>query len=53
MLTTHSCPDINECDSGPCLNGGTCVDGAYSYTCQCPPDVYGTNCENGTQFSDQ
>ena len=29
-------PDIDECASSPCKNGGTCVDAVNSFTCQCP-----------------
>ena len=29
--------NINECAGSPCRNGGTCVDGINSYTCQCTP----------------
>ncbi len=39
--------DINECASNPCRNGGTCVDGINSYTCQCVQGYFGTNCEIG------
>ena len=27
--------DINECESGPCLNGATCMDGVNFYNCLC------------------
>lgn len=43
--------DINECASGPCLNGGTCLEPvANTYSCRCPPGVNGTNCENVINF---
>ncbi|KAL4219251.1 DNA repair protein Rad9 [Mactra antiquata] len=38
--------DIDDCYSHPCNNGGTCIDGTNSYTCQCPHLYNGTNCEN-------
>ena len=37
--------DINECASNPCQNGGTCVDGINSYTCNCNPENTGDRCE--------
>ncbi len=33
------------CASSPCVNGGVCNEGFDSYTCNCPPDYYGQNCE--------
>ncbi|KAJ7365993.1 hypothetical protein OS493_002735 [Desmophyllum pertusum] len=33
--------DINECDSNPCLNGGSCVDLVNEYNCSCPPGYNG------------
>ncbi len=34
-----------ECASSPCANGGTCVDGADSYTCECKDGFSGLHCE--------
>jgi len=33
------------CSKTPCLNGGTCVETAKSYTCQCPQDFTGKTCD--------
>ena len=38
--------DGNECSTNPCQNGGTCVDGCSSYSCQCAPNYSGTHCEH-------
>ncbi|XP_029026170.1 delta-like protein C [Betta splendens] len=35
----------NECDSGPCRNGGSCTDLQSDYSCACPQGFYGKNCE--------
>ena len=43
--------DINECSSGPCQNGGTCVDGVNRYTCSCAPGYTGINCQT-SRFKD-
>ena len=37
--------DIDECASGPCRNGGSCLDGVASYVCDCTVGFYGTHCE--------
>lgn len=38
--------EINECESNPCSNGGTCMDGENSYTCNCGETGFtGVNCE--------
>ena len=42
--------DINECDSNPCQNGGTCTDGVNGYTCGCADGYTGTHCETGICF---
>ncbi|XP_046557068.1 uncharacterized protein LOC124266293 [Haliotis rubra] len=39
--------DIDECESTPCVNGGSCKDGVYAYTCECPAEHTGVNCESG------
>ena len=38
--------NIDDCVTGPCMNGGTCVDGLRSYSCQCPVGYTGANCEH-------
>ncbi|XP_072030540.1 uncharacterized protein [Amphiura filiformis] len=40
-----SCPDINECISDPCQNGGSCYDGLNQYICICENGWTGENCE--------
>ena len=53
-----SFPEILECDSSPCLNGGKCIEGSFgsgvgsgldttesAYTCECQPGFTGRNCE--------
>uniref|UniRef100_A0A1A9WEZ1 EGF-like domain-containing protein n=1 Tax=Glossina brevipalpis TaxID=37001 RepID=A0A1A9WEZ1_9MUSC len=32
----------DECWSGPCQNGGTCIDGVAYYNCTCPDGFSGT-----------
>lgn len=39
--------NINECDSKPCLNGGTCQDSYGTYKCTCPQGYTGLNCQVG------
>lgn len=41
--------DINECASSPCLEGGTCLDGANGFTCLCPPGARDARCRPSTQ----
>ena len=37
--------DYDECTSGPCLNGGTCVNGKRKFSCICPRTHKGRICE--------
>ena len=39
--------ETNECDSNPCLNGGTCTDAVNQYSCSCVSGYAGINCETG------
>ncbi|XP_066592660.1 fat-like cadherin-related tumor suppressor homolog isoform X2 [Prorops nasuta] len=38
--------DLNECETSPCTNGGTCINEIGSYRCICPPNMTGLNCAN-------
>ena len=44
------CADINECHSDPCMNGATCEDGVFQYTCDCVDGYTGTHCETGVYY---
>ena len=45
LIFQLSLPDINECSSSPCQNGGTCTDAVNSYTCACVAGYNGDDCE--------
>ena len=45
MLLFNS--EINECDSNPCQNGGTCKDDIASFSCSCPTGYEGDQCQTG------
>lgn len=38
------CNNVDECNSDPCQNGGTCIDGVGVYWCQCRDRWGGANC---------
>ena len=46
-------PDINECVSNSCVNGGTCFDGVARYTCTCVTGYTGTNCQTSELYKEQ
>ncbi|CAH1248833.1 PRSS12 [Branchiostoma lanceolatum] len=37
--------DVDECNSNPCQNRGTCIDGVEHYKCQCVRGWVGIHCE--------
>ena len=39
--------DINECESRPCLNNGTCTDRINAFNCSCQPGFSSNRCEIG------
>ena len=39
--------DINECESNPCENGGTCTDMKDGYMCECESGFTGSDCKTG------
>ena len=41
--------DINECESSPCQNNGTCIDGINTFSCECPVGFSGKLCETSEQ----
>uniref|UniRef100_A0A8C6K4E9 Versican core protein n=1 Tax=Melopsittacus undulatus TaxID=13146 RepID=A0A8C6K4E9_MELUD len=44
--------DIDECQSNPCRNGATCIDGLNTFTCLCLPSYIGVLCEQDTETCD-
>ena len=42
--------DINECESSPCKNGGTCKNLINDYNCTCASGYLGKSCETGKYF---
>ncbi|KAG5834970.1 hypothetical protein ANANG_G00267170 [Anguilla anguilla] len=41
--------EADECESNPCLNGGTCLDQFNRFQCVCVPGFIGRHCENSKQ----
>lgn len=41
-----SISDVNDCQSAPCLNGGTCIDKVRQYQCICAAGWDGATCQN-------
>ena len=44
ILLWHLCVTPDECQSSPCLHGGTCHDGIAAYNCVCPHGYHGDTC---------
>jgi len=42
----NTCSRINECNSNPCQNGGTCRDAINAFSCVCPTGYTGVTCQN-------
>ncbi|XP_030635392.1 protein jagged-1a isoform X2 [Chanos chanos] len=42
---TYCHENINDCESNPCRNGGTCIDKVNVYQCICADGWEGANCE--------
>ena len=50
VIVTTATPEITSkqsqpCDSNPCQNGGSCIDANGNYTCMCPVEFEGPNCD--------
>ena len=45
--------NIDECESNPCLNSGTCVDDINSYKCECMPGYRGNRCQQDIDECDE
>lgn len=39
--------DVNECESLPCANNGTCINNLGSYTCDCTEGWKNPDCKTG------
>ena len=50
MVFDHFHTDVNECDSRPCQNGGSCYEGSGDYKCVCSGNWTGENCEIGERY---
>uniref|UniRef100_A0A8C1MT53 Uncharacterized protein n=1 Tax=Cyprinus carpio TaxID=7962 RepID=A0A8C1MT53_CYPCA len=45
----HLHANVDECQSNPCENGGTCIDKEDSFVCLCLPSYSGDRCERDTE----
>lgn len=43
--------DRDDCNPDPCQNGGNCVDGIDTFTCQCSAGLDGPTCDIGKVLS--
>lgn len=46
-----SVSDINECEAEPCRNGGICTDLVANYSCECPGEYMGRNCQHSKCYN--
>ena len=49
--TLSVCLDVNECETKPCKNGGTCTNTLGNYECKCKPQYTGKHCDQGKPTS--
>ena len=42
--------DVDECQSSPCKNGGTCLNQQAGYSCKCKDGYSGEHCEEGNAY---
>lgn len=45
LFFPFSSADVNECERSPCRNGGICTDLVANYSCECPGEYMGRNCQ--------
>ncbi|XP_041085049.1 neurocan core protein-like isoform X2 [Polyodon spathula] len=45
-------PDIDDCQSNPCENGGTCIDEVNAFVCLCLSSYGGETCDKDTEGCD-
>lgn len=50
VIITSVCDVVNDCESNPCKNGGTCVDGLNVYYCKCVLGFTGKNCDQSCRL---
>ncbi len=48
--TTYQILEIDECESNPCSNGGTCINEINGYHCICVFGYNYTHCQNGNDW---
>lgn len=52
MVAMSASMDVDDCESQPCLHGGTCTDGVMEFFCDCPLPYYGVTCGLGESEKD-
>ncbi|XP_076459446.1 LOW QUALITY PROTEIN: uncharacterized protein LOC143292771 [Babylonia areolata] len=51
QLLNATCRDSGVCANSPCQNGGTCIPGVGTYSCQCLLGYLGAHCEQDCEES--